>query len=438
MLKSIEEISGSLKRLESAYINFQKNENYRNNSDIVINELSFSNFIADVSFLIQQFRYLIKSHNVFMAISTYNERNNIRGQLDSLSYCLDNRDYYNAYEYISSLKKNVREYWNFLWHKKDQISDFEEELVKLKKEYSDIQLYLQNLKQMIQDKKDAINDIENLEETYNDLGEKLADAEEKNDKISDLLNQSKSNEWIITTFAKTIENRQEDLVKLQNKMEQYEKHIHDYGEEHEILKNNAHILIEDAKKALRLKTAEWISSAIQIKHDEEDRKWNRLWLVWSAFFLFLTIILGAFIAFPEYMIAILWKVFGQFQNVEKLMDFLGKHSLNNDWKLIVWRIAMLPLTWAATWFCSSQYLKQKNLIQDYAYKLVLAQSLVGFSEEFLKYKDNESEAYKAYIEKVLAELLQDPLRSRESNTSYKKSKEALEDIADIIAKFKLK
>jgi hypothetical protein len=64
----------------------------------------------------------------------------------------------------------------------------------LKKEYSDIQLYLQNLKQMIQDKKDAINDIENLEETYNDLGEKLADAEEKNDKISDLLNQSKSNE----------------------------------------------------------------------------------------------------------------------------------------------------------------------------------------------------------------------------------------------------
>ena len=110
MLKSIEEISGSLKRLESAYINFQKNENYRNDSDIVINELSFSNFIADVSFLIQQFRYLIKSHKVFMAISTYNERNNIRGQLDSLSYCLDNRDYYNAYEYISSLKKNVREY----------------------------------------------------------------------------------------------------------------------------------------------------------------------------------------------------------------------------------------------------------------------------------------------------------------------------------------
>lgn len=438
MLKTIKEISDSFGKLETAFINFQKGENYRNNSDIVINELSFSNFIADVSFLIQQFRYLIKSHNVFMVISTYNERNNIREQLDNLSYCLDNRDYYNSYQYISLLKKNVREYWNFLWHKKDQISDFEEELVKLKTEYSDVQLYLQNLKQMIQDKKDAINDIEKLEQTYNDLDEKLSDAEEKNDKITDILNQSKSHELLITNFAKNVETRENALIKMQAQIEDYEKTLWTYQDEQRKLKDEALSLIEDAKNALRLKTAEWISAAIQIKHDEEDRKRNWLWLVWSAFFLFLTIVLGAFIAFPEYMIAILWKASGQFQNVEQLMDFLGKHSLNNDWKLIVWRIAMLPLTWAATWFCSSQYLKQKNLIQDYAYKLVLAQSLVGFSEEFLKYKDNESEAYKAYIEKVLAELLQDPLRSRESNSSYKKSKEALEDIADIIAKFKLK
>lgn len=373
-----------------------------------------------------------------MVISTYNERNNIREQLDNLSYCLDNRDYYNSYQYISLLKKNVREYWNFLWHKKDQISDFEEELVKLKTEYSDVQLYLQNLKQMIQDKKDAINDIEKLEQTYNDLDEKLSDAEEKNDKITDILNQSKSHELLITNFAKNVETRENALIKMQAQIEDYEKTLWTYQDEQRKLKDEALSLIEDAKNALRLKTAEWISAAIQIKHDEEDRKRNWLWLVWSAFFLFLTIVLGAFIAFPEYMIAILWKASGQFQNVEQLMDFLGKHSLNNDWKLIVWRIAMLPLTWAATWFCSSQYLKQKNLIQDYAYKLVLAQSLVGFSEEFLKYKDNESEAYKAYIEKVLAELLQDPLRSRESNSSYKKSKEALEDIADIIAKFKLK
>lgn len=433
MLKSIEEISDSLKRLETAFINFQKSENYRNNSDIVINELSFSNFIADVNFLGQQFRYLIKSHNVFMSISTYNERNNIRGRLDSLIYCLDNRDYYNAYEYISLLKKTVREYWNFLWHKKDQISDFEEELVKLKKEYSDIQFYLKNLKQMIEDKKDAINDIEKLEETYTDLSEKLVDVEEKSDKITNLLNQSKSNEWVITTFAKAIENRQKDLVNLQNKIEQYEKHMHDYEEEHKSLKKKAITLIEDAKNALRLKTAEWISSAIQTKHDAENNKrYLVLWLLWALIFLILTIALGALIAFPEYMIAILWKISGQFHNVEQLTNFLGNHSLNNDWKLIVWRLAMLPLAWAAAWFCSSQYLKQKTLIEDYGYKLVLAQSLVGFSEEFLKYKDDESEAYKVYVEKVLNQLLQDPLRSRDKNgSSYKEAKNILSDVLDI-------
>jgi len=99
-----------LGKLETAFINFQKEENYRNSSDIIINELSLSDFVADVKFLIQQFRYLIKAHNVFKYISTYNERSLIRGQLDDLTYRLDTRDYYYAYEYISSLKKNVREY----------------------------------------------------------------------------------------------------------------------------------------------------------------------------------------------------------------------------------------------------------------------------------------------------------------------------------------
>lgn len=93
---------------------------------------------------------------------------------------------------------------------------------------------------------------------------------------------------------------------------------------------------------------------------------------------------------------------------------------------------MLPLAWAAAWFCSSQYLKQKTLIEDYGYKLVLAQSLVGFSEEFLKYKDDESEAYKVYVEKVLNQLLQDPLRSRDKNgSSYKEAKNILSDVLDI-------
>gem|GEM_PF-2953549 len=93
----------------------------------------------------------------------------------------------------------------------------------MKTEYSDVQLYLQNLKQMIQDKKDAINDIEKLEQTYNDLDEKLSDAEEKNDKITDILNQSKSHELLITNFAKNVETRENALIKMQAQIEDYEK-----------------------------------------------------------------------------------------------------------------------------------------------------------------------------------------------------------------------
>jgi hypothetical protein len=76
---------------------------------------------------------------------------------------------------------------------------------------------------MIQDKKDAINDIEKLEQTYNDLDEKLSDAEEKNDKITDILNQSKSHELLITNFAKNVETRENALIKMQAQIEDYEK-----------------------------------------------------------------------------------------------------------------------------------------------------------------------------------------------------------------------
>jgi len=76
---------------------------------------------------------------------------------------------------------------------------------------------------MITDKKDMINDIEKLEQTYNDLDEKLSDAEEKNNKITDILNQSKSHELLITNFAKNVETRENALIKMQAQIEDYEK-----------------------------------------------------------------------------------------------------------------------------------------------------------------------------------------------------------------------
>ena len=70
---------------------------------------------------------------------------------------------------------------------------------------------------------------------------------------------------------------------------------------------------------------------------------------------------------------------------------------------------MIPLTLAGAMFCARQYVKQKNLIEDYAYKTVLAKSIVAFSEEL---RQGESNNYSEYISVMLKEIHQDPLRTR--------------------------
>ena len=70
---------------------------------------------------------------------------------------------------------------------------------------------------------------------------------------------------------------------------------------------------------------------------------------------------------------------------------------------------MIPLTLLAAMFCSNQYVKQKNIIEDYAYKTVLAKSIIAFSEEL---RVKEPEKYAEYLSTVLKEIHKDPLRKR--------------------------
>ena len=74
---------------------------------------------------------------------------------------------------------------------------------------------------------------------------------------------------------------------------------------------------------------------------------------------------------------------------------------------------MVPFTITGAIFCANQYTKQKNLIEDYAYKTTIAKSIIAFSEE-LRTKDPER--YAEYISTILKEIHQDPLRKRGKNS----------------------
>lgn len=83
------------------------------------------------------------------------------------------------------------------------------------------------------------------------------------------------------------------------------------------------------------------------------------------------------------------------------------------------RLSIVPLILAGLWFCSSQYIKQKHIIEDYAYKKVLALSMVSFRNELT---DNSPGSVTEYIKSVLEQLHQPPLDSLEKNQFKEESK----------------
>jgi hypothetical protein len=48
---------------------------------------------------------------------------------------------------------------------------------------------------------------------------------------------------------------------------------------------------------------------------------------------------------------------------------------------------MMSLCVLSATFCATQYNKQKNLIEDYAYKTVLSKSFIAFAEELKKHDE---------------------------------------------------
>lgn len=79
---------------------------------------------------------------------------------------------------------------------------------------------------------------------------------------------------------------------------------------------------------------------------------------------------------------------------------------------LVSRLSVVPLILGGLWFCANQYIKQKHIIEDYAYKRVLALSMVSFRNEI---NDVSPEGVSEYIKSVLKQLHQPPLESLDKN-----------------------
>lgn len=148
---------------------------------------------------------------------------------------------------------------------------------------------------------------------------------------------------------------------------------------------NAEELTEKAKAVLNLSGTVSIGQFFKEQY-EEALKHTKGWLIACAILL---------IAAVGVCVWALWNY----------------HDLKESVYLIS-RLSIVPLILGGLWFCSSQYIKQKNIIEDYAYKKVLALSMVSFRNEI---SDSSPEGVSDYIKAVLAQLHQPPLDSLEKS-----------------------
>ncbi|WP_026713745.1 hypothetical protein [Flavobacterium daejeonense] len=369
--------------------------------------LGLDSIITDVS-------YLVKSHNIFITISTYNERNQIKNYLNKILVHIENPA--QLCNFIDELKVFLRNFnvkgnsqrWELFQeaNKKllEQCNEFEESLkyieeIKEKADNSntsvsekldEISKKFEELEEKIEEVEEVKNEITTNSEQLKTINTALlkvkADADENLESIVESYNEVKSNEKVINSFAQKVQERDNRLGELQQMTDEIKEKIISYESERTKILDDAQKLIESAKTALNYKTAEGISASFQTQLTDA-KKWyfSASWIIGAGFFVLIAIALGVWITIDA----------------------------TNDLHLIIGRIALIPLPIIAAIFCANQYVKQKNIIEDYAYKMVLAKSIVGFSEQLKKEPSEDKGEYIHYIKVALEEIHKDPLRKRE-------------------------
>jgi len=409
-------------------------------------EYDYKSLLGGVEGLLADLSVLTKHPNQFLKISTYQERINIKQQLNSLNVNFNNPAH--ILQCVENLKTHLRPYCARTrkeWF--ESIGNEADEIIKKKLTLqSSIQDAENTKKQILELKSDANSKYEEilkerseqsetLSHKESEIDEQIETAENKNTsleerakELEDLISQleeskeesetllssikedsvsSASNEKLIENFSKRITDRDNKLDEIAKKTDTYQQSLEQFEKEREDLLGEAHDLIESAKLALKYKTAEGLSAAFQTEVDNVKQGGLIGWLIGAVGGLAIALYLG-------------WTVI-----------VMGDGDIE---KIIFARIALIPLPLAMAWFCASQFTKRSNIITDYGYKITLAKSLVGFSEQLLQHGSDEKEEYIHYIKNVLSEMLQDPLRQRPKKNHKEDKSSELSDAINLAEK----
>ena len=418
---SISNIKSSLATLQENLPNFRKylKENYTGTMNTgqwgSEKEYSPNGLLGGIQNIITDLTCLVENPKYFIRLSTYEDRQSIHQYLSYLSNETKNCYSSDIASRLDSLKKILRPY-NLRTDKKRMIV-YQQKIDELTKQ-------AEHLTQVLEE---AREQEKSINEIYSLVSEQAEEISNKEKAITTSLEKSKAIEEQVDTLkedleavAKEIHTLNSTSSSLKDETIAYKDEVKDFVEEigehqKQIEKQNAQFevfqetldkntteqkqyledalkLIEQSKLALNYTTSVGLSASFDAQCKYLTGKWGYKlwgWLVASVISILGIIAIG------------IWLITTQHSQGN------GDYSL--IWIQIFGKLSMIPLLVTATIFCANQYSKQKGLLEDYSYKLRLAQSMVAFSEEL---REKDSEKYKEYLSNVLKEILKDPLRIR--------------------------
>lgn len=418
---SISNIKSSLATLQENLPGFRKflKENYTESMDEgqwgSENEYSPNGLLGGIQNIITDLTYLVKNPATFIRLSTYEDRQSIHQYLSFLSYQTNHCDPSVIASYLDSLKKILLPY--------NLLTD-EQRMIIYQQKIDELTQQAEHLTQVLEE---AREQEKNINEIYSLVSEQAEEISNKEEAIATSLEQSKATQEQLKTLKEDLETvakeihtlnstssnlkdetiaYRDDVKEFAEEINEHQKQIEKQNTQFEVFKEtldkntteqkqylvDALNLIEQSKSALNYTTSVGLSSSFdaqckEIKGWKSFKLWS--WLVASAVGVIGVICIGV------------WLIYGN--------HHANDGNVTSMWLQIIGKISMIPLLVTTIVFCANQYGKQKNLLEDYSYKLALAKSMVAFSDEL---REKDSERYKEYLSTVLNEILKDPLRIR--------------------------
>jgi len=281
------------------------------------------------------------------------------------------KDYEAELKSVTKLKSSYTRFVNQF----DQTKKSLEFITKKKTELEEILNSTNEVKTKVDGlKQDSANTLNQINENYNNTNNVLS-------KIKEVEGDVEKRKLQIVAFHENVEEYKNNIEELEQKAK-------------EIIDKESEIdrLISEAETALQLKSAQGISAAFAAQYDvASNPKISKNWIRGAIGLLIVAIALT------------IWIVGGWgIENKDEISSIIG-------------RVVAVAIAISGATFCAKQYIKQKNIAEDYAYKATLSKSIIAFTDEIKNRENTDGNQVSKYLEKVLNEIHKDPLRARDKN-----------------------